>query len=315
MGKVIFISPSTLDWKNLMGTIIVCILPTLLFGWLFYRSLVTDTTPLKIIWGSMTALFLVISILGYFCTPYKYILTNTELIIKRYFKDIVIPLQSIKLIRLMTKDDKKGIFRTFGADACFGSWGYYSTTKHKKLTVFTRRWNTWTLIETDQKKYVIAPNDLQLIDAVMQQIGKTEADVQSEIVVPTSQWRKFIPIAIVASVFLLVYMMYKEPRVVFHSDAFRMKGIYGVNIPFAEIAEADTITLREMPAISIRTNGISLMKVHRGNFRTTGGDKVRLSINRNSSPVIRIVDRDGAVYYINRKNAAETRQIFNKINK
>ena len=313
MEKILFISPSTLDKKNLIGTMIVCILPTLFFGWMFYRNFAGSVTFLTVFWGCFTVLFLGMSILGYICTPNKYILTNSELIIKRYFKDIAIPLQSIKLIRLMTKDDKKGLLRTFGADACFGSWGYYSTAQHKKLTVFTRRWNNWTLIVTEQKKYVISPDDPQLIDAVAQQIGQTEADTQPQIDIRTTQWRKYATIAIVASVLVLGYMIYKEPRVVFDSGAFKMKGIYGINIPFSEIAETDTITWREMPSISLRTNGFSLFKVHRGNFRTSDGDKIRLSVNRRSSPVIRIVERNGAVYYINRKDAAETRNIFNEL--
>ena len=134
--------------------------------------------------------------------------------------------------------------------------------------------------------------------------------------IPTKNRRKFIPIVVVAStaiVGLYIYLGYKEPKVEFDSNAFKLKGIYGVNIPFAEIARVDTIRWREMPAISIRTNGISLFKVHRGNFRTTDGEKIRLSIYRGTKPVIRIVDHQGKAYYINRKDAAETRQIFNQL--
>ena len=97
------------------------------------------------------------------------------------------------------------------------------------------------------------------------------------------------------------------------ANTFKLKGLYGVNLPFTEIAEADAISWSKMPAISLRTNGISLNKVHRGKFRTTDGEKIHLSIQRGVSPVIRIVKNDGSVYYINRKNAAETRQIFNKL--
>jgi hypothetical protein len=89
-----------------------------------------------------------------------------------------------------------------------------------------------------------------------------------------------------------------------------LKGLYGVNLSFTEIAEADTIVWRETPAISIRTNGISLNKVHRGKFKTTNGEKIHLSIYSGVSPVIRIVKQDGSVYYINRKNATGTRQIL-----
>jgi len=315
MEKILFISPSTLDRKSLISTLIVCIFPTLILGWLFFRNLAANNTfVITFIFGITAAIFLSMSVLGFICTPCKYILTKSELIIKRHYKDIVIPLQNIQLIRLMMPDDKKGMTGIASADACFGWWGYYRTSKHKKLNVFTRRYSNWTLIVTDRKKYVIAPDDPQLINAVAQQIGKTETEMQPTISAPTNQWYKFIPIAIIAPVMLFIYMGYKQPRVVFCSDAFKLKGLYGVNIPLGSIAKADTIAWREMPAISIRTNGISLMKVHRGNFRTKDGDKIRLSVNSGSSPVIRIVDRNGAVYYINRKNAAETRQIFNKIN-
>ena len=131
---------------------------------------------------------------------------------------------------------------------------------------------------------------------------------------PTKKWLKFIPVAIVVLVFLLVYFGYREPKVVVEANTLKLKGLYGVNLPFAEIAEADTIVWSKMPAISIRTNGISLNKVHRGKFRTTNGKTVHLSVRSGVSPIIRIVEQDGSVYYINRKNATETREIFKKLN-
>jgi hypothetical protein len=116
-----------------------------------------------------------------------------------------------------------------------------------------------------------------------------------------------------AAVFFVAYLAYKEPTVTFDSNAFKMSGIYGAYIPFAGICETDTIAWREMPAISIRTNGISFSKVHRGRFRTTDGKKIRLSVCGGVSPVLRITGKDSLVYYINRENAAETRQIFKKL--
>ena len=307
--KILFISPSTLDRKSLILTLIICVLPTLYFGWGSYRTFATNNTSSSVA-AFVAALFLGIFILGVICTPHKYILTNSHLIIKRYIKDIVIPLQNIKYIRLMTSDDKKGMWRTFGAEGAFGSWGYYSTSAHKNLIVFARRYDNRTLVVTDRKKYVIAPDDLQLIDVTAQQIGQAETQTME---IPANSWRKYIPAAIVIATTVFLYLPYKEPKVVFDSNAFKLKGIYGVNIPFAEIAKADTITWSEMPAIHIRTNGISLFKVHRGNFKTRDGDKVRLSVQRGVNPIIRIVKKDGSVYYINRKNAAETKQLFNQL--
>jgi hypothetical protein len=127
------------------------------------------------------------------------------------------------------------------------------------------------------------------------------------------KWFTIFPIAITVSVGLIVYLGYKEPAVEIKSNALKLKGLYGVNILFSEIAEADTIVWREMPAIALRTNGISLNKVHRGKFRTTQDKKIHLNIYSGISPVIRIVEQNGSVYYINRKSAEETRQIFNNL--
>ena len=310
MGKILFISSSTLDRKSMILTLIVCVLPTLILGWMFYRTIETSNTFLTVFWGCMTALFLGIFISGVTCTPHKYILTNSHLIIKRYLKDIVIPLHHIKCIQPMSFNDKKGMLRTFGAEGAYGSWGYYSTSAHKKLIVLARSYNNWTLIITDRKKYVIAPDDLQLIDIAAKQIERAEIPIMETL---ANNWRRWIPGAIIIATTTFLYLPYKEPKVAFDSNAFKLKGIYGVNIPLAEIGKVDTVTWREMPAISIRTNGISLFKVHRGNFKTHDGDKIRLSVQRGVSPVIKIVTQDGTVYYINRKNADETRRLFSQL--
>jgi len=120
--------------------------------------------------------------------------------------------------------------------------------------------------------------------------------------------------AIVVPSVLLIYFGYREPTIKIDTNTFRLRGVYGVNLPFNEIKEADTLVWDKMPAISRRTNGISLDKVHRGKFTISGGRNVHLSINHGVSPVIRIVKKNGSVYYINRKNATETRQIFEKLN-
>jgi len=161
-----------------------------------------------------------------------------------------------------------------------------------------------------------SPDDLQVTDD-MQQTDQSEIDAQrsEQSAHPAMRWLRAIIATILMAVAALIYLTYKEPKVQFDSNTFKLKGIYGINIPFAEIAKVDTISWREMPAISIRTNGISLFKVHRGYFKTREGDKIRLNVNRGVKPVIRIVDHRGAVYYINRKDAAETRKIFKKLQK
>ena len=132
---------------------------------------------------------------------------------------------------------------------------------------------------------------------------------------PLTQSKKTWIITAILSVpvFLLVYLAYKEPKVEFDSNAFKLKGLYGVNLSFSEIEKVDTIVWKEMPAISLRANGISLNKVHRGKFITTSDDKIHLSVKRGINPIIRIRKQDGSLYYINRKTANETRQVFNQL--
>lgn len=309
MEKILFISSSTQDKRTWAITIIIGILPVLFFGW----KMLTNPVGFNQ-WTIPFILFLLLCIIGFAATPYKYILGDTELVIKRYWRDIHLPLSDIQSVQLISPSEKKTIWRSFGYSGPFGYFGFFTSSSYGKLKVFARRYDNWTLIATNRKKYVIAPNDLQLIDVIGKQIGQAEANMQTPDI-PAKSWHRLITVIIIAVVALILYLGYREPTVEFNSSAFKLKGMYGVNIPFAEIAEVDTINWQEMPAISIRTNGISLFQVNRGRFRTVDGDYVRLSVYSGVSPVIRIVDRNNIVYYVNRKNPVETRQIFNQLSK
>ena len=306
MEKILFISPSTFDKKN-MFILVICGIPVL---WCGYRVFAADN--INIILFGITLIFLGFFVLLIITTPYKFILTNSHFIIKRHLKDSVIPLQNIKTIRHITHQEWA---RHYGTTALRGMpFGHYPS-KLKGLIGYIHRWNNWTILITDRGKFLISPNDLQLIAATLQQIDKVKVDgVNGQVAkTPSNRWRKQFPAAIIIAVSLVVYFSYKEPKFVSDVNAFKMKGMYGVNIPFAEISEADTIGWHLVPARSIRTNGISLFKVHRGYFRTMNGNKIKLSVRSGVSPVIRITDSDGMVHYINRKNPDETRHIFSSL--
>lgn len=117
----------------------------------------------------------------------------------------------------------------------------------------------------------------------------------------------------VAVPLIAVALTYREPKMTCDDDGFRVEGLFGIDIRLSDIAITDTITWGEMPAFPLRTGGVSLPGVHRGNFRTKDGAKARLSIRTGSGPVIRIIDHSGKIYYINRKNPNETRTMFGKL--
>ena len=306
MEKILFISSSTQDKKTWILTIILGILPVMFFGWKMFNDPFSGFYHRAISF----ILFLLLIVIGFLFTPHKYVLTTTHLIIKRYWRDISIPLASIQEIQQI---EKKTIWRSFGYAGPFGYFGIFSSSRNGKLYVLARRYNNWTLVASDRKKYVIAPDDLQLIEATAQQICQTETDSQSTQSRPSKRWLIIINAATFLAVISLLYLSYIDTKVEFEATAFKLNGIYGIHIPFTEIADVDTIAQHMMPAISKRTNGVSLFKVHRGHFKTTKGDKIRLSMSGKESPIIRIVEKNGKTYFINRKNLDETRQIFDEI--
>ncbi|MDR1340286.1 MAG: PH domain-containing protein [Prevotellaceae bacterium] len=166
MNKFVFDSKSTPDTKAWMSSIIsitICISVFFVIG-----------TVSLLFYDIVIGFLLLIVVFGILYTPYRYMLTETALMIKRYFGNITIPLTQIQEIRLFADTDKKGIIRAFGVGGFAGNYGIFSSNIHKILHVYTRRNSNWTLIVTPQKKYVIAPNDIHFIEAVQEQIKKNE---------------------------------------------------------------------------------------------------------------------------------------------
>jgi hypothetical protein len=121
---------------------------------------------------------------------------------------------------------------------------------------------------------------------------------------------RLIGIVIVVIALIPTLFAFREPKVLNSLDLFKVHGLWGISLPITEIASADTISWKEMPSIALRTNGISLFGVNRGDFKTRDGENVRISVKSGGSPVIMITDKDGKAFYINRKKPNETRKIF-----
>ena len=123
---------------------------------------------------------------------------------------------------------------------------------------------------------------------------------------------KIFVFAIIAGVGLLVYFGYREPKVTISPVSFKAQSLstWNITVPIVEIVNVDTVSWKEMPRISYRSNGISLHGVHRGWFKTKDGNKIWLSIKRGVTPLIRIIEKNGKTYYINRTNTKETLDFY-----
>lgn len=96
--------------------------------------------------------------------PDQFELNDEKIIIVSYLQRTEIPLCEITSVRLMEKEDFRGMIRTFGVSLLFGSIGYFHSPSIGNMKVFARRKNNWILITTRHHgNYVIAPDDTEFI--------------------------------------------------------------------------------------------------------------------------------------------------------
>lgn len=169
MEPVLFVSKSTSD-KGMYIRSSIVIATGFVFLWLF-PFINKHNVDLLCIIGLL--IVLPAYIVGFFYVPYRFILTETQLIVKRHCGDLVLPLEEIMEIRLFSYGDKKGLFGC-GAGGIFMNYGLYRTHTHKRLHVYTRRDSNLILLVTPKKKYVFAPNDILLVEMVQKLKQKKE---------------------------------------------------------------------------------------------------------------------------------------------
>lgn len=212
MDKILFRSNST-NKKYLLLMIISSVITLFIVAWVCFNSIKYNNSSMTII----TAVIVVISIgaivLQFASDSFKYVVTSSELVVKRPLGNIIIPLKDIKFIRIMTIAEKKK-YRVLFAAKYPGIGKHERISKDKRPLLSGNMYHSnWVLVVTDKRKYIIAPDDLQLIDIVTQHIGQTEAEIQQPMDISKTQWARFISIAICLPVALIIYMGYRQPKI------------------------------------------------------------------------------------------------------
>lgn len=114
----------------------------------------------------------------------------------------------------------------------------------------------------------------------------------------SSKWdRVGIVILGIALLFVMTLLAIglRESKIIVTSEEISIEGVYGENISVSEI---ETICLTDsLPLISLRTNGFSLGKFQKGYFKTVNGGKVKLLLNTESKPFLRIEKKTGENLY------------------
>jgi len=171
MENVKFECKSSMDKRTRIKTVFVFLIFALLIGFLFIKSTNHKGLLFFAIFFSLT--YLIAWIFGLYKTPISYKVLNGDLLIISRFSQVSINIREIRNLRIFDSEDRKGLIRTFGVEGVLGNIGYYSSTKNSKITILTSRDTNWTLIRTkDNKRIVISPDDLGLINIVNELIDK-----------------------------------------------------------------------------------------------------------------------------------------------
>jgi hypothetical protein len=103
----------------------------------------------------------------------------------------------------------------------------------------------------------------------------------------------------------------QEPEVSISSDKVTISGAYGFAIATQDI---ETVQLAEdMPAILLRTNGLGLGDINKGNFKLEGIGGCKLFLQQRKPPYIRIVYSGGKVMYLNFKSKDKTIEVYERL--
>jgi hypothetical protein len=158
----------------------------------------------------------------------------------------------------------------------------------------------------------IGTNRPEEISELLQSLIDGGSIANSSIEDQTKKWTNPLWIISVLLVLGLVLIPnYTETRVTVGSDEFKIKGVYGLTLPYSEIEQLDTIS--KMPEISLRTNGYAFGKTLIGNFKLSDDIYAKLFIKMGFSPYIFIRAKGRVPVYINFKDKQKTIKLFNNL--
>lgn len=132
---------------------------------------------------------------------------------------------------------------------------------------------------------------------------------------PGARYRLVIAAAVALPLLLLFFLIRsseKPPRVTVSQEGMEISsGLYGVDLPWSTVTEVSLE--QELPRILRRTNGYALGGTLRGYFNVEGEGRVRLFVERDEPPFVRITSSTEGVVYVGLGNGGGTRQLFKEI--
>lgn len=108
----------------------------------------------------------------------------------------------------------------------------------------------------------------------------------------------------------IFYAANKSSEVEVLKDSLKITGTYGKTISKESITEIKLID--NLPEIKMRTNGIGLGKIQKGNYKLEGISRGLLFLENSDGPFIQITTKTSTVF-INYKDDSKTTDLYNKL--
>jgi hypothetical protein len=102
-------------------------------------------------------------------------------------------------------------------------------------------------------------------------------------------------------------------KTIIEGDRIRFTGEYGITLHASDIKTIELVD--SIPPVRIRTNGMSMGYIHKGIFRLERWGKCSLLVNSGNAPYMVITKTTGEIIIYNGKNADETGDVFDRINR
>lgn len=116
-------------------------------------------------------LLLAVYLFCYAIRPRAYQLTDTEFIIQRWIDQRKYSLKEIREVKLIEKDDMRGVMRTFGNGGIFGYTGLFYHSKYGKMHWHATRRSNYVLITLKSgTKIVVTPDEVTLAEKLAEPI-------------------------------------------------------------------------------------------------------------------------------------------------
>jgi hypothetical protein len=147
---------ASLDKTALVLTGLVTVLFATIIGGQY--AFITDAGRADPIYTTVSCL--VLYGLAFAFRPAGYVVTKEEVVVSRPLLNVHLKRADIRRVVALPEQDLSASIRLFGVGGLFGYYGRYTNLRLGRTTWYATRRNTPVLLETtDNKKYILTPDD------------------------------------------------------------------------------------------------------------------------------------------------------------